>query len=521
MIDNLGNTSYYESQNFHKGSNSMNIHNSPSNTSLKQNNINIFPQKNDLPKIQTNHHFQDNLRYIHSILIATFIYLFCFIRVHGVTMKRLLYLSVLLTFLLVLVSNASATQLSYNEISNASKIIADQASKTGQIPSQITVNSKNITLDDYLYAATTTTINIANNKKTNVNIKGYKPPTNPTGTATGPLYKTYSTGVGYLQAAKNIKTYMEANGRSPNYVTTKIGKINYSSLIYAYAKIINFYNTTGELPNYIKIENITGGAVLAHGAIWLPASSMEKVNFTELKNKGIKDIFLGEQAFTKEQYRTTLLNFLKNASNAGIRVSAWVICLQQNDEWVDPTDSVYIENLVNRIKGYLNFTSVGGIHLDYIRYPGTAYKVPNATDIITGVVQRIYGVVKSVNPNLLLSAALMPEKSMNAYYYGQDYSKLAQYLDVLVPMAYKGNYKETSDWIRNVTSYIKSKSGNKEVWTGIQTYRSDDNITALSKEELESDIMAALKGGATGYVLFRYGLIDSAFWDGKPYHLQT
>ncbi|NPV63895.1 MAG: hypothetical protein HPY63_00005, partial [Methanobacteriaceae archaeon] len=53
-----------------------------------------------------------------------------------------------MAFLLVLVNSASAAQLTYNEVSNASKIIADKASKTGQIPSQITVNGKNVTLDD-------------------------------------------------------------------------------------------------------------------------------------------------------------------------------------------------------------------------------------------------------------------------------------------------------------------------------------------------------------------------------------
>ncbi|MBC7118571.1 MAG: hypothetical protein H5T38_06400, partial [Methanobacteriaceae archaeon] len=70
-----------------------------------------------------------------------------------------------MAFLLVLVNSASAAQLTYNEVSNASKIIADKASKTGQIPSQITVNGKNLTLDDYLYAATTTTINLNTNQK--------------------------------------------------------------------------------------------------------------------------------------------------------------------------------------------------------------------------------------------------------------------------------------------------------------------------------------------------------------------
>ncbi|BAW32300.1 conserved hypothetical protein [Methanothermobacter sp. MT-2] len=167
-------------------------------------------------------------------------------------MKKALYLTVFITSLLILISNASAAQLSYNEISNASKIITDQASKTGQIPSQITVNNKNITLDDYLYAASTTTINLNTNKKTNISTNNYKPPTNPpNNTATGKLTKTT-----YLQVAQNIKKYMETNGRSPSYATTTIGKISYPSLIYTYAKIINFYNTNGRLPNSVTVKGV-------------------------------------------------------------------------------------------------------------------------------------------------------------------------------------------------------------------------------------------------------------------------
>ncbi|BAW30714.1 conserved hypothetical protein [Methanothermobacter sp. MT-2] len=585
-------------------------------------------------------------------------------------MKKALYLTVFITSLLILISNASAAQLSYNEISNASKIITDQASKTGQIPSQITVNNKNITLDDYLYAASTTTINLNTNKKTNISTNNYKPPTNPpNNTATGKLTKTTylqvaqnikkymetngrspsyatttigkisypsliytyakiinfyntngrlpnsvtvkgvkianvpepdtsfqlsyneislasqtitdhitqngkippqitisnknvtlddylyaaaatavnlnaskktnipinnykppmdpltSTEIGtltkteYLQVAENIKKYMETNGRSPSYATTTIGKISYPSLIYTYAKIINFYNTNGRLPNYVTVTNVDLESPMAHGGIWVHASMMDKVNFTTLKNKGITDIFLEQQAFTRAEYSTKLLKFLQDASNAGLRVNAWVICLQENGTWLDPGNESNIEKLINRVQNLMNFPGVSGIHLDYIRYPGTAYNVPNATNIITGVVQRIYETVKSVNPTFLVSAALMPEMQGNAYYYGQDYGQLARYLDVLIPMAYKGNYNMTTDWIMAVTRYVKDNCGGKEVWTGLQTYKSDSDTNPIPKAELESDIMAALNGGATGYVLFKYGLIDSAFWDGNPYRL--
>ncbi|KUK00371.1 MAG: putative pseudomurein-binding protein, partial [Methanobacteriaceae archaeon 41_258] len=44
-------------------------------------------------------------------------------------------------------------QLTYNEISTASKIIANEVSKTGKIPSRVTVGNKSISIDDYLYAA--------------------------------------------------------------------------------------------------------------------------------------------------------------------------------------------------------------------------------------------------------------------------------------------------------------------------------------------------------------------------------
>ena len=167
-------------------------------------------------------------------------------------MRKALYLGVFLALTLLLTGSASAAQLTYNEVSNASKIIADQASKTGKIPSQITLNNKNITLDDYLYAATTTTIKLNTNQKTTITTNNYKPPTNPpTTTSTGTLTKN-----GYLQTAQNIKKYMETYKRSPNYATTTIGKVNYQSLIYTYSRIINFYNTNGRLPNYVTIKNV-------------------------------------------------------------------------------------------------------------------------------------------------------------------------------------------------------------------------------------------------------------------------
>jgi transglutaminase-like putative cysteine protease len=185
----------------------------------------------------------------------------------------------------------------------------------------------------------------------------------------------------------------------------------------------------------------------------------------------------------------------------------------------------FISSVTKEYSGHIQ-----GIHLDYVRYSGVgdnaAYK-HGGTDVITGFVKDVYNSVKAINNSFKVSAALMPEGSANAKYYGQDYSRLSQYLDFLVPMIYKGNYGYTSstgtnskgqngaEWITNTTRYIVEHSNGKPVVAGLQTYRSDWNVSAIPANELLKDIDAAWQGGSSGFVLFRYGLIDSAFFNSS------
>jgi hypothetical protein len=106
----------------------------------------------------------------------------------------------------------------------------------------------------------------------------------------------------------------------------------------------------------------------------------------------------------------------------------------------------------------------------------------------------------------------MPEGSVNAYYYGQDYTELSKYLDFIVPMIYKGNYGKDTSWIGTTTKYIVNHSNGKPVIVGIQTYRSDSNLEKLSLSEINTDIKKAIQNGAAGYCLFRYGVMDKNFF---------
>lgn len=179
--------------------------------------------------------------------------------------------------------------------------------------------------------------------------------------------------------------------------------------------------------------------------------------------------------------------------------------------------TAYVDGLIKSITDIAKNYNIDGIHLDYIRYSGSgnkaAYLNAGGTEAITSFVQRVNKAVKTVKPKIAVSAALMPECSNNAKYYGQDYTKLAPYLDFLVPMIYKGNYKKDTAWIGTTTKWIVEHSGGKPVIAGLQTYRSDDNLTQIPANELNSDINAAIKNNSSGYALFRYGLIEDDFFN--------
>ena len=106
----------------------------------------------------------------------------------------------------------------------------------------------------------------------------------------------------------------------------------------------------------------------------------------------------------------------------------------------------------------------------------------------------------------------MPEGAVNSYYYGQDYTQLSKYLDFLVPMVYTGNYNQNTGWITSTTKYIVAHSNGKPVIAGLQTYRSDKNLTVIPASEILTNINSAVKGGASGYALFRYGWLDKNFF---------
>ena len=55
--------------------------------------------------------------------------------------------------------------------------------------------------------------------------------------------------------------------------------------------------------------------------------------------------------------------------------------------------------------------------------------------------------------------------------------------------------------------FVKQSKG-AEIWTGLQGYYSDSNVAKLPKSTLINDADYAGMGGASGVIVFRYGLFN-------------
>ena len=242
--------------------------------------------------------------------------------------------------------------------------------------------------------------------------------------------------------------------------------------------------------------------------VYVFAANMKSMDLKKISSYGIRNIFLSYYAF---EYwgKDEVKKFISNAKDYGIRVHIWMQCFYEGS-WINPSTcgNAYKQAKIDEAVIYAKFAGVGGIHLDYIRYPGTAYRYSDATSQITNFVKNLVTAVKAVNKNIIVSAALMPETNVNPYYYGQDSSQMGKYLDVLMPMAYKGNYHQTTSWLTTTARYFASHCGTAQVWLTLQAYYSDSDVRKLPAKQLKADSQASLDGGVQGVVFFRHEYVN-------------
>jgi uncharacterized lipoprotein YddW (UPF0748 family) len=207
--------------------------------------------------------------------------------------------------------------------------------------------------------------------------------------------------------------------------------------------------------------------------------------------------------------------------------------------FVSPAHPEVKDNLFDIWMDIARRYEVDGLHFDYVRYPNPQYdynrvsinrfrqeidktlsrsdrlalaaqvrkdplfyvrRFPAAyaefqRDQVTELVARIYRGVKSVKPNVIISAAVFANEEDAERSRFQDWKKWVQmgWLDVVCPMAYT---PDTETFRNQLLSAMNLASG-KRVWGGIGAYKQP-------AESAVEKIRVARELGAQGFILFSY-----------------
>ncbi len=330
---------------------------------------------------------------------------------------------------------------------------------------------------------------------------------------------TQSTPITSLNSQNTVNTETNAQSTAPAVNVTNQDSVSSNT------NTVSNQVSTQDTINISEEQAAAGDSYTNVHGIWIKAEDAGNITLSELKSANITDIFVKTNLISSPTYKSVLTTIIGKLQNSGIRIHAWITCFKDaNGNWIDPANATQRTFLLNGITDILSYSvngyGVDGIHLDYVRYSGVgdnaAYDNPNATATITSFISQVKQLIISKKPKTALSASVMPEGANNAYYYGQDYGQLAKYLDFIVPMIYKGNYGQNTTWIGTTTKYIADHAIDANgikipVIAGLQTYVSDYDTTILNSNELNQDIKSATNNGASGYVLFRYGMISQDF----------
>ena len=340
---------------------------------------------------------------------------------------------------------------------------------------------------------------------------------------------TWSSGTSFNQGTQTLKVLLKdssnkalasktvtltVNSKSYAATTSSTGYATFSTNLAAGNYTVSF-NYTGDNDNAptsgsakisVVKKNLTGNGY------WVFGADMKNVDLSSLASKGTTDLFLNYYAITLHG-QSTVESWIASASKLGLRVHIWAQVFYESGGWINPVangkiNSTLFTQKIAELKKYAAIKGISGIHLDYLRYPGTAYKTTGGTDAITEFVKQATEAIHNIDANIIVSCTLMPETTNNIYYYGQNLTAISQYVDVVIPMVYKGNYGKSTSWITTTAKWFVDNSQGAKVWVGLQAYNSDSDTSKLSTSDLAKDAIAAQDSKANGVVIFRWGITN-------------
>lgn len=137
-----------------------------------------------------------------------------------------------------------------SQIIDASSRVKSFVETNKRLPNYVTINNIDIEMPEFLEILSDATLKINSGSNSTVTLTSVNIPTSPSESfKSGNIKKTE-----YINLANKINSFINTNGRLPNYITTSLGKMRYESLINMFSRILAFYDTNKRLPTYVSVQ---------------------------------------------------------------------------------------------------------------------------------------------------------------------------------------------------------------------------------------------------------------------------
>lgn len=199
--------------------------------------------------------------------------------------------------------------------------------------------------------------------------------------------------------------------------------------------------------------------------------------------------------------------------------------------YLSPSAPGVAEHLEAMVRELVRGYPVDGLHLDFIRYPGPDYDYSAAAldgfarlegggspkalalgrpaawsayrrDALTALTERVLRAARAERPQLVLSAAVVPDRATAVNNKFQDWPGwlASGLLDAVCPMSYTPDDRVFRNQVRDAQGQLRA---GQAVWAGVGAYR-------LDVAGIVGKIRLARSEGASGVVLFSHESLDLA-----------
>jgi len=148
------------------------------------------------------------------------------------------------------ISNTSTKFFTIDQIETAATTVKNYVETNHALPNSVNINGTSVNMSQFLKLITTAVANINGKLNSTVVLQNYNAAPNPSETITGGIISSKD----YLSLANNIISFMDTNGRAPNFQTVTMGNIRFNSLVFMFSQILAYEKTEEILPQSITVD---------------------------------------------------------------------------------------------------------------------------------------------------------------------------------------------------------------------------------------------------------------------------